>query len=199
MFLRKLSGAVALAAMAASSHAAVTVFSDNFDADKTADNATQFLHGWTVSNGTVDLDGQGFVHNELPGHGRYVDLDGSTKKAGLLSNSISLQAGVDYTLSFGLAGNQRKWGDDIVDVAFGTVHQTYVMHQADALTTYTIDFKPTVSAVYQFSFQNRGGDNRGAFLDNVAVTAAVPEPSGYAMLLAGLAALGLTSAARRRR
>ena len=137
----------------------------------------------------------------MPGHGRYVDLDGSTKKAGLLSNSISLHAGMDYTLSFGLAGNQRKWGDDTVDVTFGTAHQTYVMHQADGLTTYTIDFKPTVSAVYQFSFHNRGGDNRGAFLDNVAITAtAVPEPGGYAMLLTGLAALlGLTLAARRRR
>ncbi|WP_343732891.1 DUF642 domain-containing protein [Duganella sp.] len=199
MFLRKFSSAVVLAAMAASSQAAVTVFSDNFDADRTTNNATQFVHGWTVSNGTVDLDGQGFVHNELPGNGHYVDLDGSTMKAGLLSNSISLTAGLDYTLSFGLAGNQRNWGNDTVDVSFGNVHHTYVMHQADALTTYTIDFKPTVSAVYQFSFQNRGGDNRGAFLDNVTISA-VPEPDGYAMLLTGLAAmLGLTVAARRRR
>ncbi|MTV36240.1 DUF642 domain-containing protein [Duganella radicis] len=199
MFLRKFFSASALVLMAASSQAAVIVFNDNFDADKTTNNVTQFVHGWTVSNGTVDLDGQGFVHNELPGHGHYVDLDGSTNQAGLLSNSISLTAGYTYTLSFGLAGNQRNWGDDTVDVTFGNVSKPYLMHQADALTTYTIDFKPTVSAVYQFSFHNRGGDNRGAFLDNVAISA-VPEPDGYAMLLTGLAAmLGMTMVARRRR
>ena len=86
-----------------------------------------------------------------------------------------------------------------MDVIFGNVQKTYVMHQADALTTYAIDFKPTVSAVYQFSFHNRGGDNRGAFLDNVAISA-VPEPDSYAMLLTGLATmLGMAMVARRRR
>ena len=37
--------------------------------------------------------------------------------------------------------------------------------------------------------QNRGGDNVGALLDNVTVTA-VPEPESYAMIMAGLGLMG---------
>jgi len=127
MSLRKVAAAAALLGASLSAHAAVTIFSDNFDADQTTNNATRFVHGWTVTDGTVDVDGTGFVHNEMPGNGHYVDLDGSTK--------------------------------------------------------------------HSFSFHNLGGDNRGAFLHQVTVSA-VPEINTYAMLLAGLACVGL--AARRR-
>ena len=108
MFIRKFAAAAAILAASLSSHAAVTILSDNLDADKTTNNATKFVHGWTVSDGTVDVDGTGFVHNEMPGNGHYVDLDGSTKRAGVLSNSFPAGAGGIYTLSFDLAGNQRN-------------------------------------------------------------------------------------------
>jgi hypothetical protein len=36
---------------------------------------------------------------------------------------------------------------------------------------------------------NAGGDNFGALLDNVSVSA-IPEPESYAMLLAGLSLIG---------
>jgi hypothetical protein len=195
MSTRKLCAAAALLAASVSSHAAVTVFSDNFDADATRNNATGFVHGWTVTNGTVDVDGQGFVHNELPGNGHYIDLDGSSLKAGVFSNSISVNAGQTYTMSFDIAGNQRNWGSDTVDVSFGTTSQTYVIGQSDRLSTKTLTFTPSTSGLYNFSFHNRGGDNRGAFLEQVTITT-VPEPETYAMLLAGLAGLGFV--ARRR-
>ena len=109
MSIRKLVAAAAMLAATVSAQAAVTVFSDNFDADTPSNNATNFLNGWQVSNGTVDIDGVGFVHNELPGHGHYVDLDGSTFQAGVLSNTLNAQAGWTYTMSFDIAGNQRQW------------------------------------------------------------------------------------------
>jgi len=196
MLLRQLLAAAAIVTASASSHAAVTVFTDNFDADATRNNATSFVMGWTVTNGTVDLDGQGFVHNELPGNGHYVDLDGSTLRAGVLSNSINVNGGQTYTMSFAIAGNQRNWGSDTVDVSFGTTTQTYVIGQSDALSTKTLTFTPTSSGLSTFSFHNRGGDYRGAFLEQVTITT-VPEPETYAMLLAGLAGIGLV--ARRRR
>jgi hypothetical protein len=60
----------------------------------------------------------------------------------------------------------------------------------------SLSFTPTATGSYGFSFYNHGGDNQGAILDQVTITA-VPEPETYAMLLAGLAAVGF--AARRRR
>ena len=70
------------------------------------------------TNGTVDVDGTGFVHNEMPGNGHYVDLDGSTMHAGVFSNSFTAGAWGLYTLSFDIAGNQRNWGTDTVEVTF---------------------------------------------------------------------------------
>lgn len=199
MSIRKFCAAAAmLAACGASQAAVVTLFSDNFDGNHTGDNVTTFVNGWHVANGTVDVDGQGFVHNELPGHGHYIDLDGSTLKAGVFSNSISLKAGTSYTMSFEIAGNQRRWGSDTVDVSFGGTQQTFVIAQDAPLSTKSMSFTPVSSGVYGFSFHNRGGDNRGAFLEQVTITTmtAVPEPASYAMLLAGLACLGWL--ARRR-
>lgn len=198
MFIRKFAAAAAMLVASLSSHAAVTILSDNFDADKTTNNATRFVHGWTVTDGTVDVDGTGFVHNEMPGNGHYVDLDGSTKRAGVLSNSFTAGAGGIYTLSFDLAGNQRGWGSDTVEVIFGTTHQTYVIGESDPITTRTLTFAPTTSGVYGLSFHNLGGDNRGAFLHQVTVSA-VPETDTYAMLLAGLACVGLVARRRQRR
>lgn len=197
MSTRKFLAGAALLAASVSSQAAVTVFFDNFDADATRNNATSFVKGWTVSNGTVDVDGQGFVHNELPGNGHYIDLDGSTLKAGLFSNSLNMQAGQTYTMSFLIAGNQRNWGSDTVDVTFGATQQTFVIGQSAPLSTKTLSFTPSTSGLYNFSFHNRGGDNRGAFLEQVKIISSVPEPQTYGMLLAGLVCLG--AMARRRR
>ena len=198
MYIRKFAAAAAMLGASLSSHAAVTILSDNFDADKTTNNATRFVHGWTVSDGTVDVDGTGFVHNEMPGNGHYVDLDGSTKRAGVLGNSFTAGAGGIYTLSFDLAGNQRGWGSDTVEVMFGTTRQTYVIGESDPITTRTLTFAPTTSGVYGLSFHNLGGENRGAFLHQVTVSA-VPETDTYAMLLAGLACVGLVARRRQRR
>ena len=197
MSIRNFVAAAALIGASVSAHAAITVFSDNFDADKTTNNATQFVHGWTVTNGTVDVDGTGFVHNEMPGNGHYVDLDGSTMHAGVFSNSFTAGAWGLYTLSFDIAGNQRNWGTDTVEVTFGTTHQTYKIGQSDPITTKKLTFMPTTTGVYNFSFHNLGGDNRGAFLHQVTVTA-VPEADTYALMAAGLACIGLVARRRKR-
>ena len=197
MSIRKIFAVAAMLGASVSSHAAVTIFSDNFDADKTGNNATKFVHGWTVTNGTVDIDGTGFVHNEMPGNGHYVDLDGSTKHAGVLSNSFTAGAGGIYTLSFDIAGNQRNWNTDTVEVTFGTTHQTYKIGQSDPITTKTLTFRPTTTGVFGLSFHNLGGDDRGAFLHQVTISA-VPETDTYAMLLAGLACVGLVARRRKR-
>jgi hypothetical protein len=194
MISRKIFAAAALMAGATAAQAA-PVFSDNFDADTLGLNTTSFVQGWSVTNGTVDTIGTGFF-DEIPGNGHYIDLDGSTGQAGTFSNSVTLAANTTYVMTFSLAGNHRGYDADTVDVSFGTSGNTYVLASPDPLTQYSLSFTTAAGGATSFSFHNHGGDNVGALLDNVSI-AAVPEPETYAMLLAGLGALGF--AARRRR
>lgn len=191
-----------LTAFAALSFAAASqalpVFADDFDADALQLNQTSFLGGWTVADGTVDLIGAGGSWDLIPGNGRYVDLDGSTHNAGVFTRMIDLTAGVTYSASFALAGNQRGYADDVVDVSFGATGISYTLGATDALLAHVLTFTPGVSGTFALSFANRGGDNVGALLDNVAVTA-VPEPEAVAMLGAGLLAVGFIARRRRTR
>ncbi len=194
--MKKLIFTAVLLALPSVSQAAV--FTDNFDGDTLALNQDTFLGGWTVLGpGTVDLIGNPGFFDFLPGNGRYVDLDGSTPNlAGGFDKQLALAASTTYTLSFDLAGSQRS-DTNIVDVTFGTNSQTFTLASSDPFATYTLSFTTNAAANYQIFFHNRGGDNLGALLDNVSVTAAVPEPETYMMMLGGLGLIGF--AARRRK
>lgn len=170
---------------------AAVLFSDDFDSNATSLNAVPA--GWTVSNGTVDIIGNGFF-DFYPGNGAYIDLDGSTNDAGELSHAFSLTGGVTYNASFTLGGSTR--GDsNVVDVSFGTASQSFTLASNDPLALFTVGFTPATDGSYALTFANQGGDALGAILLDVEV-AAIPEPETYALMLAGLGMLG---AVRRRR
>lgn len=185
---------LAIAGLLASGLAqAAPIFNDDFDANGLGLNAVPA--GWTVSGGTVDIIGSPGFYDLIPGSGRYIDLDGSTKSAGLLSTSFSLAAGTTYLAEFDLAGNHRESTYESVTVNFGTASLTASLPIETGWTAYTLYFTPSASGSYSLSFQNAGGDNIGMLLDNVSI-AAVPEPGTLAMLLSGLGMIGLI--ARRR-
>jgi hypothetical protein len=194
MFFKKAAACV-FVLYATSSHAA-TIFSDNFDADTMQFNATLFNQNWQVRGGSVDVQGAGFS-DLMPNNGSYVDLDGSTNNAGLLTNVVALTGGQQYTLWFDLAGNHRDAGQDTVRAIFGTTEQIFTLGAGDAFQTYSINFTPNQSGIYNLGFRDFGHDNQGALLDRVSVTA-VPEPETYAMLIGGLAMLGFVTRRRRR-
>ena len=179
-------------------HAASPIFSDDFNsyvADQLNWTPTA-LSGWTVSpNGTVDLIGAGGVLDFIPGNGSYVDLDGTTSSSGLFSNNVNLVGGTTYRLSFDLAGSHRE-SAETVNVNFGSTNASYSLNSADPFSTLTLNFTPASNGSYSFSYLNVGGDNVGALLDNVSVSA-VPEPEIYAMLLAGLGLMGAMSRRRK--
>jgi hypothetical protein len=172
-------------------HAATQVFSDDFN-NYMPDQfnwSPPVSSGWSVTDGTVDLNGAVGNYDFLPGNGSYVDLDGSSFVSGLFSNHVNLVGGTTYLLSFDLAGSHRGTLADTVHVGFGSATASYMLDSMDAFSTYTLSFTPATNGTYGFSYLDVSGDNRGLFLDNVSVTA-VPEPGTSTMLLAGLAVLG---------
>jgi hypothetical protein len=189
--IKKVLLGLLLATTAISAHAA-TVFSDNFDANALSLNSTPT--GWAVTQGTVDTIGDSNFFDFLPGNGRYIDLDGSTGDAGVLSKVFSFTAGTKYTVSFDLAGNMRNAGNDIVDVNFGTTSTTYTLSSTDGFANHSLAFLPSISGNYVLSFGDRGADNMGALLDDVKVV--TPIPAAIWLFASGLA--GLMAAKRKK-
>ncbi|SFH60419.1 PEP-CTERM protein-sorting domain-containing protein [Nitrosospira sp. Nsp14] len=198
MKLRKTMVVAALLLGSSLTHAA-TIFSDNFDTyvPDQLNWGPPGSSGWTVTDGTVDLHGAGGTYDVLPGNGSYVDLDGSSLDSGLFSNIVNLTGGTTYLLSFDLGGSQRGNRGETVHVSFGSATASYILNVTDPFSTYTLEFTPGSDGAYSLSYLNVGGDNRGAFLDNVSVSSgpvpasSVPEPATYAMLLSGLGIMGL--------
>jgi PEP-CTERM motif len=199
--------AVALFGLSGVSHAAVQptesaqlIFHDNFDNNVSGRNTPPI--NWTVTNGTVDVVGNG-DQDYLPGNGLYVDLDGTSNSAGELRTSLELNADVTYIATYQLAGSQR--GDlaplfgasrtDIVDVYFGSSLLSHTLDANDPIQTFSMSFSPTTSGLYELMFHNQGGDLIGAILTEVTV-ATIPEPATTTSMLLGLVAL--TAALRKR-
>jgi MYXO-CTERM domain-containing protein len=185
-----------LTAAALATAAQADVFSDDFNAENGGAEALNYngLTNWTVTNGTIDLIGNGGTFDFLPGNGLYIDLDGSSLDAGdMMSMSLFLTPGT-YTLTYDLAGSQRSGSPvDAVDVTFGNAATVnHVLGYSQGFTNYSISMTVVSGGNYTILFQDLGNDNQGALLDNVHVT--VPAPGAAAML-----GVGMLASSRRRR
>lgn len=200
-YSRVLAGAAVLLGTGTAIAGPTVIFSDNFNTENGGTawlNYTGFAN-WTVADGTVDLIGAGSQWDYFPGQGLYVDLDGSTGNAGSLTKTtaITFESGKHYVLTFKLAGNQRGdlgYGSDTVHINVGIgvlLADTITLSPYDPLVTHTYSFVGNGDTL-SMSFQNEGGDNVGAILDDVEL-AVVPLPSA-----AGLAGVGLLLLCGRR-
>ena len=178
------------------------VFEDNFDNENgglAGLNYTTF-DNWTVGSGTVDVIGNN-MFDPIGLTGLYVDLDGSTQAGGtLVSRPLNLAAGT-YQLEFDLAGNNRNPNADTINVTFANYSETFVLDSSDPFRTFTRIVELTADEVTALSFEDIGGDDNGALLDNVRIMGLspnpVPEPASVALF--GLGALGVGLALHRRR
>lgn len=144
------------------------LFQDDFDAYTLGFNVTEFAGNWTVTAGSVDVIGPG--HYDLhPGHGRYIDLDGSSGQGGtFVSREVSLAPG-NYLVQFSLAGSARS-DTNTVEVKLGSLH-TESFTRVGSAPFETIVRRVTVPAAQsvRLSFSNPGSDNSGLILDDVSI------------------------------
>lgn len=192
--LKKLLAAGVLAVgMGSAASAATVIFEDNFDGE--AYGLNQGLNNWAVSDGTIDVIGTGFF--EIAGPGTYLDMDGSTRNAGRITTLavFNVVAGEAYSLAFDYGKNGS--GAETLSFGFGGWTDSLAL-AAGAMAGFSsvvYNFTASVTGQTSLFFENSGGDNQGALLDNVSLSA-VPLPAGGLMLIGGLAAL---AALRRRK
>lgn len=145
---------------------------DNFNSENFGNGRLNYFRfaNWDVIEGSVDLLGNG-LWRDFPGHGLYMDLDGSTNNAGTLRSKklFSLEPG-RYRLEFDLAGNPAGGVNRLI-VRLGDVYrESFELAPHEPFTTVAREINVSTASQARLFFRHEGGDNIGLLLDNVKLT-----------------------------
>lgn len=164
---------------------------------------SETLPGWAIAAGSVDVTTNGSSWGPAFVGLNSVDLNGWD--AGTLSQSFATEIGKIYQVSFAFSRNAVGAPDQataLVTAGNGSLqivapNDVSRFGSAAAMKWEQASFQFTATGTLStLSFQATVPGNGGVFLDAVNVSA-VPEPETYALMLAGLGAVGFV--ARRRR
>lgn len=149
---------------------AALLLNDTFNTENSgvARNNYATFTNWLVSDGTVDLIGNG-TYDFHPGNGLYVDLDGSTGNAGKLTSrtSFALAPGV-YRLQFDLSS---YLGSNRMSVSMGGRYiETFWRAPGSGLQAVARTIVVPSSTSGTLTFDHFGGDNGGFIIDDVELT-----------------------------
>jgi hypothetical protein len=147
------------------------VFHDDFDAENgMVPRADYHAFGkWEVASGSVDLQGTYPFAYLPPGHGMYVDLDGSRGHGGRLRTraAFALEPG-EYLLRFRLAGTQWVSAPNTVEVSLGSLyHETVTLAPYAPMQRFERRVRVARATRARIEFAQRGGDDMGLLLDDV--------------------------------
>jgi hypothetical protein len=152
--------------------------------------------------------------NTSPAGGNFVQMDGDSNYSSPIYQQINgLTIGQTYTLNFYQAAGQQqgfdgatteRWAvyftnDPSTAVAQLSDKYSLVSHGVGAWQLQTMTLTATATSEYLafLAVGTPNGTPPTSFLDGVSLTAAVPEPATWGMMIVGFAAMGV--AARRRR
>jgi len=170
---------------ASSASAAIKTLVDGFEGEVSGTELDyNSFTNWDVTDGTVDLKQTGTYGVTCNGSSYCVDLDGSTKDAGIFTSKEEFQARA-YEVSFAYSGNQRgayingsNNQSDTFLVEFSN-SQGVILSKEVAYTDEWTVFSAMIvlDDVAKLSFSVTGGDNQGVVLDDISVVSAVPVPA----------------------
>ncbi|WP_296000142.1 PEP-CTERM sorting domain-containing protein [Rugamonas sp.] len=148
------------------------------------------ITGWTGIDHGIEVRNN--VEGSTPFGVNFVELD-TSQNSGMYQN-VATSYGQKYTLSFDFSDRPRVALDSQgLDVYWGVSKVGHV-DNASGWTQFTVSDLVGAAGSTKLSFYATGtSDGLGTSLDNVSLTAAVPEPETYGMMLAGLGLLGLVA------
>lgn len=158
------------------------------------------MPGWTASGSGIEV--RNGVAGTTPFGNNFVELDTHHANSNSwMAQTVTTDIGKRYTLSYhyspraGVAGNSNDITVSWNGIALTTNAGSGVGNSNHVWQMFSHTVKGTGSDTVSFM---AGGlqDTYGGSIDNVSLMAAVPEPGTYALLAAGLAAVGFV--ARRR-
>ena len=153
------------------------------------------ITGWTVDSGSVDL-----INGYWQAHDGTHSVDLAGNQPGSISQTFDTIAGQLYSVDYWLSGNPdggdtNKWGvisavDGGVIASANFLGLQGASHNNMNYLQWNFQFTAEGNST-KLSFASAPGEGfYGAVLNSVSVSAAVPEPGTWAMLLVGFFGLG---------